>query len=239
MSTTYNKFLSNFGNSTNLVIWSGGLKVKKSFDVEVFDEDYGFIKIKVPEGYYTYRVLDIRGWKPTQIGFVLKMNIDNRYYEESGWLDIAGFFSSEYVETEKVWSVEVIENGVKEIKVQDVSETEATQCFYNIITHMKSQEGVYKVVHLVCAGEDADDFVCKHADDEYNIINASTGTYMNKGHKPIDLSDLKLEFIEFEEHEVYPGYPDEEELLFDEDFEIESEVEDLLFEDEELYKFDE
>ena len=34
-----NKFLSHFGSNTNLVIWSGGLKVKKSFDVEVFDEE--------------------------------------------------------------------------------------------------------------------------------------------------------------------------------------------------------
>lgn len=212
------KFLTEFGIDDNLAIEVGGLKVKKAFDVEIFDEDYGFISIRVPEGYYTYRILDFFGFKPTQIGYDLEMAIDNMWYKESGWLDIAGYFDEEYVDTENIYSVEVIINGVKEIKVKDVSQEEAWRCYYNIISHMLPEEGVLKSVHLTDGGDDIDDYVCKHENDEYNIINLHTGTYMNKGHEPIDLSDMKLEdvlSVDFEDFEL------EELEELDEDFEFE------------------
>lgn len=187
------KFLTEFGIDDNLAIEAGGLKVKKAFDVEIFDEDYGFISIRVPEGYYTYRRLDFFGFKPTQIGFDLEMAIDNMWYKESGWLDIAGYFDEEYVDTENIYSVEVIINGVKEIKVKDVSQEEAYRCYYNVISNMQPEEGILKSVHLTDGGDDIDDYVCKHENDKYNIINLHTGTYMNKGYEPLNLDYMKLE----------------------------------------------
>lgn len=213
------KFLTEFGVFDDITIKIGSLKVKKAFDVEIFDEDYGFISIRVPEGYYTYRRLDFFGFKPAQISYDLEMAIDNIMYKEYGWLDIAGYFDEEYVDTENIYSVEVIIDGVKDIKVKDVDEQEAWRYYYNIISHMYPEEGVLKSVHITDGSETIDDYVCKHENDKYNIINMLTGTYMNKGHKPLELNlgDLKLEkmlALDFEDFEL-------EEL--DEDYELDLE----------------
>jgi hypothetical protein len=49
------------------VIKSGTVEVKKPFIVKEFDEDDGWVEIKIKPGTYEYRVQNVRGWKPRQL----------------------------------------------------------------------------------------------------------------------------------------------------------------------------
>jgi len=69
------------------VIYTGTAILTKDISIEVFDEDDGFVDVKIPSGEYEYRVLDINGWKPAQI--LLK----------DGYIDLAGI----NFETEGIW----------------------------------------------------------------------------------------------------------------------------------------
>lgn len=231
-----NKFLEDYTSHDNITTLIGSMRVKKAFDVEIFDNDYGFLSIRVPEGNYTYRKLDFRGWKPTQICYDLEMNINNQLYKEFGWLDIAGYFNEEYVDTENIYSVYVVIDGVKEVKIENVDEEEAWRCYYNVISHMHPEEGVLKSVHLYDGGDDIDDYICQHESDKYNIINTKTNTYMNKGHEPLDLSDLKFEddIDGGEDFELLKAILEGEDLDIEEyleDFEDDEVLDEWLFED--------
>ena len=60
------------------VIKSGTVKVKKAFTEKEFDEDDGWVEIKIKPGTYKYQVLDFRGWKPRQL------EVDGE------WVDVQG-----------------------------------------------------------------------------------------------------------------------------------------------------
>jgi hypothetical protein len=60
------------------IVNSGKVKVKKAFTVKEFDEDDGWVEIKIKPGEYDYQVVNFRGWKPRQ----LKIN--------GAWVDVAG-----------------------------------------------------------------------------------------------------------------------------------------------------
>lgn len=60
------------------VIKSGTVKIKKAFTEKEFDEDDGWVEIKIKPGTYKYQVLDFRGWKPRQL------EVDGE------WIDVRG-----------------------------------------------------------------------------------------------------------------------------------------------------
>lgn len=60
------------------VLKSGKVQIKKAFTVKEFDEDDGWIEIKIKPGTYKYQVIDFRGWKPRQL------------YVNGEWIDVAG-----------------------------------------------------------------------------------------------------------------------------------------------------
>lgn len=60
------------------VVNSGKVKIKKAFTVKEFNEDDGWVEIKIKPGEYDYQVVNFRGWKPRQ----LKIN--------GAWVDVAG-----------------------------------------------------------------------------------------------------------------------------------------------------
>lgn len=60
------------------VVKSGKVQIKKAFTVKEFDEDDGWVEIKIKPGTYKYQVIDFRGWKPRQ----LEVNGE--------WVDVAG-----------------------------------------------------------------------------------------------------------------------------------------------------
>ena len=158
------RLLSEIESDRHLVITIGGCKITKGFIVEVFDEDLGFVKIEVEEGYYTYRILDFRGWRPTQIMFYY----ENEEYDihEEGWLDIGGFFNSDYFELKRVCTVEAIDlnNKITAYIKKDVTFEEAEECYNDCIKKAKPIEGMPVNINLLIAGE---------VFDQYNLIHES------------------------------------------------------------------
>ena len=49
------------------IIKAGNVEVKKPFTVKQFDEDDGWVEIKITPNTYEYRVLNVNGWKPRQL----------------------------------------------------------------------------------------------------------------------------------------------------------------------------
>lgn len=48
-------------------IMSGSITLQRTYNIEEFDEDDGFVIRVIIPGTYKYRVLNINGWKPRQL----------------------------------------------------------------------------------------------------------------------------------------------------------------------------
>ena len=85
----------------NLVIKKGRCLLPKDRIVHIFDEDDGWVNIRIPAGGYQYRILNFNGWHPKEL--LVKV------HGETGWIDIC----DTPIETENVYWVEADGFGVK------------------------------------------------------------------------------------------------------------------------------
>lgn len=67
------------GTFKNNIVLSGLVKVYEDMYVSLFDEDEGFITLKIEAGTYLFRALNVQGWIAYQL-------FDER--PDFGWMDL-------------------------------------------------------------------------------------------------------------------------------------------------------